>query len=81
VVGELPTPQERLAALVEALPRVAEKIGRQPVGPLKFGSPVFVAFMTRQAAKNHPSAKLLLTSGDDLSLDFCPSYEQEAVPA
>ncbi|MDZ7920664.1 hypothetical protein [Rhodoferax sp.] len=40
-----------------------------------FGVPVYVAFgLTRPQAKNHRAAKLLMTMGDDLSLDYCAVY-------
>lgn len=75
-IGELPTAEERQAALVEATPVIADKIGMPPVGVLKFALPVFSAFegMTRAKAKHHPDEKLLLTQGCDVPLDFCPSF-------
>lgn len=74
-IGELPTSEERQAALVEATPAVADKVGMQPVGVLKFALPVFSVFegMTRAKSKHHPEEKLLLTQGSDVSLDFCAS--------
>ena len=49
--------------------------GLKLVDKLKFGTPVFCAFegMTRSKSKGHPAAKLLLTQGCDVSLNFCPS--------
>lgn len=72
-IGELPTPEERKGALVEATAGIAAKIGMQPVGVLKFALPVFSAFegMTRAKAKHSPDEKLLITQGCDVSLDFC----------
>jgi hypothetical protein len=76
VVGELPNLQASRAALAEAIAVIAKQVGRAPVGPLKLECPVFVAFMTRAQAKNHSAAKLLLTDCADLSLDYCPSYQE-----
>lgn len=77
-IGELPTPAERLTALVEATSGIAAKVGLQPVGVLKFALPVFTAFegMTRAKAKHYPDEKLLLTQGCDVSLDFCASFTE-----
>lgn len=79
IVGELPAPEVRLAALFEAAPAIADKVGLKLTGRLKFGTPVFCAFdgMTRPKAKTHRDAKLLLTMGCDVSLDFCSSYNAE----
>ena len=76
-IGELPTPDERKAALVEATSGIAAKVGMQPVGVLKFALPVFSAFdMTRAKSKHYPDEKLLLTQGCDVSLDFCASFTE-----
>lgn len=77
VVGELPH-EARKNALIEATPSIAAKIGIEYVRPVNHGTPVFCAFenMTRNKAKQHPQAKLLLALGTDVSLDFCPSYCQ-----
>lgn len=76
VVGELPTPEERGKALIEATPVIASKLGMKQISNVKFGTPVFCAFdgMTRPKAKHHAESRLLLTRGDDVSLDYCPSY-------
>ena len=74
-VGELPTPNARMAALDSATLEVAKVLNTTAVRRIPFGGPVFIAFgFTRPQAKNHPKAKLLLTAGDDLSLDYCPQY-------
>lgn len=77
VVGELPS-EQRMAALEEAGPVIAKRTGLKLSKRLPFGSPIFTAFegMNRPRAKNHQYAKLLLTYGEDLSLDFCHSYCQ-----
>ena len=75
IVGELPTPNARMAALDSATLEVAKVLNTTAARRIPFGGPVFVAFgFTRQQAKNHHEAKLLLTAGDDLSLDYCPEY-------
>ena len=75
VVGELSTPDFRTAALEEATQALGARLGKQAYKPISFGSPVHLAFnFTRAQAKNHPDARLLLSKGDDLSLDHCPSY-------
>lgn len=45
---------------------------------IPFGAPVFTAFasMNRPKAKHHVESKLLLTMGDDVSLDYCASYNR-----
>lgn len=74
-IGELPTPEARMAACVEAAGEIARQLGVTAPPTIKFGVPVFQSFgMTRPQAKNHPNAKLLLTPGCDVSLDYCPSY-------
>lgn len=77
VVGELPTPAQRIAALAEATPAIAQRIGIPACGVVKFGDPVFRAFvgLDRNKAKRHPDAALLLTMGDDVPLDYCASYK------
>jgi len=76
VVGELPTPGDRLSALAEATTAIAEKTGLTAIKAIPFGAPVFSAFagMTRPKAKHHVDSKLLLTMGDDVSLDYCNRY-------
>ena len=79
-IDELPTPEDRKAALIEAITAIAEKIGLTPTTNLKFGQPVFCAFkgMTRASSKNHPQAKLLLTMACDTPLEYCASYTSKA---
>jgi len=83
VVGELSTPEARGAALESATMAVAKKLQLSALRRIGFGTPVHIAFgMTRQQAKNHVDAKLLLTLGDDVSLDFCQEYngpDQESI--
>ena len=76
VVSELPTPELRQAALLEATSAIADKIGIKSIRSLKLSVPVFSAFngMTRQKSKHHPDETLLLMPGGEVSLDFCPSY-------
>ena len=78
VVGELPTPELRIAALAEATPVISRQIGIPAIRFVKFGNPVFKAFegLDRNKAKRHPDSALLLTMGDDVPLDFCPSYDR-----
>ena len=75
-VHELPTAEDRLSALAEATPVIAERLKIKQIDRVKVGTPVFCAFegMTRASAKNHREAKLLLTHGGDVPLLFCPSY-------
>jgi hypothetical protein len=75
IVGELATPEARGAALASATIEVAKILNSPATRRIPFGGPVFIAFgLTRPQAKNHPQATLLLTFGDDLSLDYCPEY-------
>jgi len=74
VVGELPQADVD-AALVSATQEVSKRLNIAAQRRIPYGAPVFVAFgLNRPQAKNHPEAKLLLTKGDCLSLDFCPEY-------
>lgn len=75
VVGELPSAQDRAAALESATQEVAKLMQVCAQRRIPFGAPVFVAFgLTRPQAKIHVHAELLLTKGCDLSLDYCPEY-------
>lgn len=75
IVGELPNSDDRLRALDSATQQVARLLNSVATRRIPFGAPVFVAFgLTRPQAKNHAQATLLLTRGQDLSLDFCPEY-------
>jgi hypothetical protein len=75
IVGELPTPECRTAALKEASEALGRKLGLKVHRTISFGTPSHLAFnMTRPQAKNHAEARLLLTKGEDLSLDHCPTY-------
>ncbi len=74
-VGELPTPESRAAALAEASQALGDKLGLTVHKTISFGAPTHLAFnMTRAQAKNHAQASLLLTKGEGLSLDHCPTY-------
>ncbi len=77
VIHELPTVQERREALCEALPVISALLQMSPAGGLPFGAPIAAAFMSDTVAKKHPMKALLLTKGDSLSLDFCPSFMGE----
>jgi hypothetical protein len=75
VIAELASPEARNAALDSATHAVARRLEAVAQRCIGFGTPVHVAFgMTRQQAKNHASASLLLTIGSELSLDYCPEY-------
>ena len=75
LIGELPL-QDRFQALARATEHVAEIAGLEAVKTIPFGAPVFTAFkgMTRPLAKSHTWASVLLSAGNDLSLDLVPSY-------
>ena len=75
VIGELPL-RDRFLALARATEHVAEIVGLEAVKTIPFGAPVFTAFkgMTRPLAKSHIWASVLLSAGNDLSLDLVPSY-------
>lgn len=73
-VGELPTPAARLAALQEAAPVIAELLGMPAREAIRFGEPIGLAFMPRADIRVHPDGELLRRLGDDLPLDFCPTY-------
>lgn len=77
VIGELPL-EARASALIEATATIATKAGLIAVKHIPFGAPEFTAFdgMNRPKAKHHAESKLLLTKGDDVSLDNCPSYNR-----
>lgn len=74
VIGELPH-QDRALACAEAAALIAKKLGMKAPDRINFGTPVFTAFkLTHPQAKNHEQAKLLLTHGHEVSLDYCPRY-------
>lgn len=75
-IGELPL-EVRAAALEEATSTIAKKTGLVAVKRIPFGSPVFTAFadMNRPKAKHHSESELLLVTGDDVPLGYCPSYD------
>lgn len=74
VIGELPR-QDRAPACAEAAASIAKKLGMNAPERINFGTPVFTAFkLKRPQAKNHEQAKLLLTHGHEVSLDYCPSF-------
>lgn len=74
VIGELPH-EARAAACFEAAAPIASKLNLPAPERIKFGVPVFQSFgLTRPQAKQHKQRDLLLTPGDDVSLDYCPSY-------
>lgn len=73
-VGELPV-EDRLHALESATQSVARMLELPASRRISFGTPVFVSFgISRNQAKVHPQAKLMLTNGCDLGLDLCPEY-------
>lgn len=74
-VGELPV-ADRLRALDSATQSVARLLEMSAVRRISFGTPVFVSFgISRNQAKVHPHAKLMLTNGCDLGLELCPEYD------
>lgn len=75
IIGELPL-ESRSAALQEATASIAARTGLKAVKNIRLGTPAFMAFegMTRPKAKHCNDADLLLTHGEALSLDLCPSY-------
>jgi hypothetical protein len=75
IIGELPL-EARAAALVEATSTIALKTRLVAVKRIPFGAPVFTAYahMNRPKAKHHVESKLLLVTGDDVPLAYCPSY-------
>jgi len=73
-IGELPTPAARLAALEEAAPVIADLLGVPARRAIRFGEPIGLAYMTCGEIHVHPDGELLRRLGDDLPLDFCPSY-------
>lgn len=80
VVDDLPSAEERRAALELATMAVARQLGIPAVTKIGFGSPVHVAFgLTRPQAKQHDAHALLLTLGALLSLDYCDQLADETV--
>lgn len=77
VVGELPL-TERRPALDAALEAVSKSLGIPALHKLSFALPVYEAFgINHRVAGRHKQAKLLLTLGTNLSLDFIPAYSPE----
>jgi hypothetical protein len=75
IVGELPSLEARRSALNSAILEIAKRLQSLATHQIGFGTPVFITFgLTRPQAKVHEQAKLLLTMGCDLSLDFCPEF-------
>ena len=71
-IAELPTTEERGRALEAATLEIANALNTVAQRRIGFGTPVHVAFgITRQAAKNHGQATLLLMKGDSLPLAWC----------
>lgn len=71
VVGELPTPRDRLKALETATGKLATALGLKARRTISLAVPVHVAFgLTRAQAKHHSESELLLTTGEDLKLDL-----------
>ena len=81
IIGELPNAKDRLQALSTATPKVAAALGIKAKKTINFGTPVHMAFgLTRQQAKHHALSALLLTTGENLSLDFVFGPVAEPVP-
>ena len=77
IIGELPL-EDRASAMVEATTAIGLKTGLVAVKRIPFGAPVFTAFegMNRPKAKHHSDSSLLLSTGDDVPLSFCPTYAE-----
>lgn len=72
VIHELPTPDNRLAACIEATDTIGKMLGLSPVHSIHFGAPVYIAFgMTLPEVKSHPKMELLLKHGGDVPLTYC----------
>jgi hypothetical protein len=71
VIGELPY-ESRLQACIEATHGISVALGVKAIRSIPFGAPVYEAFgLTRQEAKAHKEAKLLLLLGTDVPLSHC----------
>ena len=78
-IGELPTQDERVRALEAATLEMARRLNSSAQRRIGFGTPVHVAFgLTRQQAKNHEQASLLLMKGDVLPLGLCGALYEGA---
>ena len=74
-IGELPKPEDRRKALEAATLEIAKQLNSVAQRRIGFGTPVHVAFgLTRQQAKNHAQASLLLVKGDALPLSCCGCF-------
>lgn len=72
VIGELPSPADRLMACRDAAKSIAKLIGQTAPDRISFGVPAYQAFgITRGEAKKHEHAEVLLKSGDDMPLIYC----------
>ena len=80
-ISELPQEMQN-PALQEATARIAEKVELTPIKTIQLESPVFNCFagMSRQKAKNHMLAWLLLQKGSEVSLSYCDSYDPATEP-
>jgi len=75
-IDDLPTIEERKAAVVSASMTIAKILNIKPLRPMAYGLPVFAAFMTAPMAKEHPHSSLLLTPVFKLPLDYCEEYKK-----
>lgn len=72
VIHELPTPENRLAACVDATGSIGDILGLSALHSIHFGAPVYIAFgMTLPEVKSHPEMELLLKLGGDVPLTYC----------
>lgn len=75
-INELPTPEKRKQAMIDAMPAVSKLLGLVPISKISYGLPVHEAFkLTRTEIQNHQHAALLKTHGSEVSLDFVPQYQ------
>ena len=76
-IGELARPEDRGQALESATMEIARLLSITAQRRIGFGTPVHVAFsLTRQQAKNHTQAKLLLLKGDAVPLSQCGCFSK-----
>jgi hypothetical protein len=75
VIGELPH-ELREQACAEAAIAIARQLSLPAPAKIKSGVSVFQSFgLTRPKAKVHAAARLLLTPGTDVSLDYCTTWK------
>lgn len=74
-INELPTPDIRGQALVDAMPAISKLLDLEPISKISYGLPVHAAFkLSRTEIQGHQHMELLKTHGSEVSLDFVPQY-------